>query len=62
MIPQPLPGTTKEGTRWAYRLMEREASGESLPIISTEAWRHVLGFPKDMSAKNALEIVKGARA
>ena len=49
------PGMTKEGARWAYRLMEREASGELLHPISRTSWREVLGYAHDADAKAALE-------
>lgn len=58
----PLPGTTKEGTKWAVRLMEREARGDVLRSISRSAWREVLGYPSDMDAKKALEAVKAKEA
>lgn len=44
--------------QWAYELMVREAGGEQLPVISTAAWRDVLGYPKDQGARAALEAVK----
>ena len=44
--------------QWAFDLMVREAAGEQLPVISTAAWREVLGYPKDKDAKQALEAVK----
>lgn len=44
--------------QWAYELMVREAAGEHLPIVSMEAWREVLGYPKEQDAKQALEAVK----
>ena len=44
--------------QWAYELMVREAAGEQLPVVSTAAWREVLGYPKDKDAKQALEAVK----
>lgn len=50
-----LPGTTKGGTAWAYRLMQREAAGESIEHVSVLAWREVLGFGKDVTAKHAME-------
>ena len=53
-----LPGTTKAGTKWAVRLMEREAGGEALHSISSSAWRDVLGFTADIDAKKALESTK----
>lgn len=55
-----LPGTTQAGTQWAYRLMEREASGEAIESISAAAWREVLGFSANTSAKQALEAVRKA--
>ena len=48
--------------QWAVDLMRREAGGESLPMVSTESWREVLGYPKDMSAKKALEALKTKEA
>lgn len=53
--PVALPGTTKAGTGWAYRLMEREAKGESLPHTSKMFWREALGYPLDTEAKTAME-------
>lgn len=47
---------------WAVSLIEREASGESLPVVSRQAWRELFEFNNDMSAKEALEIVMEARA
>jgi hypothetical protein len=44
--------------QWAVNLMHREAGGEMLESISKEAWREVLGYPKDQDAKQALEAVK----
>jgi hypothetical protein len=44
--------------QWAVDLMQREAGGESIPIVSMESWREVLGYPKDQDAKKALEAVK----
>lgn len=58
----PLPGTTKEGTKWAVRLMEREVRGDVLHSISRSAWREVLGYPVDMDAKTAIESVKRQKA
>lgn len=58
----PLPGTTKDGTKWAVRLMEREANGEALVHIAAKSWREVLGYPSDMDAKKALEAVKAKEA
>lgn len=55
----PLPGTTKEGIRWAHALLNREAAGEQLPAISCAAWREVLGFGADIDAKRARETVLG---
>lgn len=49
------PGMTADGARWAFALMQREASGEQLPSVSTAAWREVLGFGKDVTAKHAME-------
>ena len=34
----------KPGKEWAYKLMEREAKGETLPWISTQLWRQALGY------------------
>lgn len=56
----PLPGTTEEGTKWAHALMAREASGENVVLIAAQAWREVLGFPADISAKAALEQARAA--
>jgi hypothetical protein len=44
--------------QWAVNLMHREAGVEMLESISKEAWREVLGYPKDQDAKQALEAVK----
>ncbi len=57
-----LPGTTKEGTKWAYSLMEREANGEAVNHIAAQFWREALGYPKDADAKKALESVKQKEA
>lgn len=43
---------------WAYRLMEREASGEQINVIAAQFWREALGLPADMDAKKALQAVK----
>lgn len=56
----PLPGTTPEGTKWAYALLAREASGEQIEVVSAEAWRNVLGFAQNADAKQALAIVRAA--
>lgn len=53
--PKPKKGTTPEGIQWAYRLMEREARGDVLPMVSRNAWREVLGYSPDADAKAALE-------
>ena len=50
-----MTGTTKAGTEWAYRLMRREAAGESIEHVSVIAWREVLGFDRDTTAKQAME-------
>lgn len=42
---------------WAYRLMKREASGEQINIIAAQFWREALGYPKDTTAKQAMEAV-----
>lgn len=54
----PLPGTTPAGTKWAVRLMEREAGGEALHSISSSAWREVLGYAADVNAKDALKAYR----
>lgn len=41
--------------QWAVNLMRREAGGESMQSASTDAWREVLGFTKETTAKQALE-------
>ena len=41
--------------QWAYRLMGREAKGESLPHVSKMFWREALGYPMDTEAKTAFE-------
>lgn len=48
-----LPGTTKASTKWAVRLMEREAAGEALHHIAETSWREVLGYAKDAEAGKA---------
>lgn len=53
--PKPKKGMTEEGSRWAFRLMEREARGDVLPSISRSAWREVLGYSPDADAKAALD-------
>lgn len=40
------------GKQWAYRLMEQEATGEELATVAMDAWREVLGYPKDANAKD----------
>lgn len=50
-----LPGMTEEGAHWAYRLMEREARGDVMPMVSRNAWREVLGYAQGDDAKAALE-------
>jgi hypothetical protein len=57
-IGSPVPGTTPPGTKWAVRLMEREASGEALHSISSSAWREVLGYAADVNAKDALKAYR----
>jgi hypothetical protein len=52
-----LPGTTKAGTAWAYKLMQREASGEAIEHIAASAWREVLGYGNDVTAKQAIEQI-----
>ena len=46
--------TTKEGSKWAYTLMKREAAGETLYGIASKAWREVLGVSYDTDAKAAM--------
>jgi hypothetical protein len=53
--PKPLSGMTENGARWAYRLMEREAYGEQLPLVSKDAWREVLGYAKNVDARAAFK-------
>lgn len=53
-----LPGTTKAGTKWAVRLMEREASGEQVDAIACQFWREALGYPADIDAKKVLESTR----
>ena len=43
---------------WAVDLVEREAIGESIPIVSCEAWREVLNYGKDADAKTALVEIR----
>ncbi len=47
-------GDAKAGTKWAVDLMEREAGGETLDVVSADAWRDVLGFAPDVEAKQAM--------
>lgn len=58
LTPKPLPGTTPDGIRWAYRLMEREAAGEAIPDISRASWREVLGYAHDADAKAVREALR----
>lgn len=37
---------------WAYRLMEREARGETLPEISKRFWREALGYAANTPIKD----------
>lgn len=53
-----VPGTTPAGTKWAVRLMEREAGGEALHSVSSSAWRQVLGYAVDVNAKDALKAYR----
>ena len=46
--------------QWAIDLMRREAAGESLPFISTTAWREVLQFDKETSAKEVADKLRSA--
>ena len=46
--------------QWAVNLVKREASGEQLEIVSTEAWREVLGYGKDADAKTVLAEIRKA--
>lgn len=48
--------------KWAYRLMEREASGERINQVAAQFWREALGYPADIDAKTALEAVKAKEA
>lgn len=41
--------------RWAYRLIEREIDGEQVDILAAEGWREALGFPKDVTAEDAMK-------
>ncbi len=47
---------------WTLELVKREASGERLPMISEQAWREVLGFDKDIAAKEVLVVVDKLRS
>lgn len=58
---KPLDGTTAKGRQWAYKLMEREASGETLDNVSASSWREVLGFAADANAKAALKKSQQAK-
>lgn len=40
--------------KWAVNLMKREASGEAINDISAKAWREVLRFPPEITAREAL--------
>lgn len=51
------PGTTKAGTQWAYRLMEREAGGEQINIIAAKFWREAFGLNSDADAKQELHFL-----
>lgn len=62
LTPNPLQGTTKEGTRWAFALIEREASGEQIPYISRSAWREVLGYAPDVDANEVRDALRKQRA
>lgn len=44
--------------QWAVSLITREAGGEALQQVSMDAWREVLGYPKDQDARQALEAIK----
>ena len=46
--------------QWAVELMKREANNEQIPVVSMEAWREVLGFAKDYSAKAGVEKLRSA--
>lgn len=48
--------------RWALNLVRREAAGEQLQLISTEAWREVLNYGKDANAKTVLAEIRKAEA
>ena len=48
--------------QWAVNLMKREADGESLPQISKESWREVLGFDKTVSAGVVADKLRSAVA
>lgn len=41
-------------TKWAVRLAEREAAGESLSSIQSSYWREAMGVPHEASAKEVL--------
>lgn len=41
--------------QWAYRLMEREAKGESLPHVSKMFWREALGYSLDTDVTEAMK-------
>ena len=62
MIPKPPPGTTPEGTKWAYALMELEANGGQVNYLASQMWREALGYPKDADAKAALQAIKERNA
>ena len=47
---------------WAVNLLKREASGDQIELVASEAWREVLGYPKDKDAKAAARELEGAVA
>lgn len=46
-------GGAEPSTEWATTLMQREAAGESVPLVSRRIWREVLRFSPDAAAADA---------
>lgn len=57
-----LPGTTEPGLKWAYRLLEREASGEALVNVARSSYREVLGMDSTADAKEVWNSIKAQRS
>lgn len=56
-----LPGTTEPGIQWAYRLLEREASGDTLENVARASYREVLGMDSASDAKEIWNSIKSQR-